>query len=101
MPAKAGQLRPVLFLFLIGSFFVLKTWSGADILLYFTLLSGLSSIPLWLECLTANPLAFKDVGSNPTPETQLIRAHGTLNGGGLYPVFYAGASERPWTSLNE
>ena len=30
-----------------------------------------------------------------------VRAHGTLNGGGLYPVFYAGATKRPWTSLNE
>ena len=48
------------------------------------------------------------MGSNPAPGTQLlentqnvVRAHGTLNGGGLYPVFYAGATERPWTSLNE
>ena len=37
------------------------------------------------------------MGSNPTPGTQLVRAHGTLNGGGLYPVFSAGATERPWT----
>ena len=41
------------------------------------------------------------VGSNPTPEHNIVRAHGTLNGGGLYPVFYAGATERSWTSLNE
>ena len=27
--------------------------------------------------------------------------HGTLNGGELYLVYYAGATERPWTSLNE
>ena len=41
------------------------------------------------------------VGSNPTPEHNFVRAHGTLNGGGLYPVYYVGATERPWTSLNE
>ena len=60
-----------------------------------------SSVAQWLERSTANPLAFKDVGWNPTPGTQLVRAHGMLNGGGLYPVFYVGATERPWTSLNE
>ena len=59
------------------------------------------TIACWLELSTAIPLPFKDVGSNPTPGMQLVRAHGTLNGGGLYPVFFAGATERPWTSLNE
>ena len=50
---------------------------------------------------TANPMAFKDVGLNTTPGMQLVRASGMLNGDGLYPVFFAGATERPWTSLNE
>jgi hypothetical protein len=30
-------------------------------------------------------------------ELNLVRAHGTLNGDGLYPVFYSGATERPQT----
>ena len=68
----------------------------------------MSSIAYWLERSTTNPLAFKDIGSNPAPGTQLlentqnvVRAHGTLNGGGLFPVFYTGATETHWTFLNE
>ena len=54
-----------------------------------------------LDHSAAFPVAFNDVVSNPTPGTQLVRAHGTLNEGGLYPVFFAGATERPWISLNK
>ena len=43
----------------------------------------------------------KSACSNPTPKRDMVRAHGTLNGGALYPVYYAGAAERPWASLNE
>ena len=41
------------------------------------------------------------MGSNLTPEHNLVRAHGTLDAGCLYPVYYVWATERPWTSLNE
>ena len=42
----------------------------------------------------------EDMGSNPTG-TYLVLAHGTLYRGGLYPVHYAGTTERLWASLNE
>ena len=54
-----------------------------------------------LRVLVSATTGSEGVGSNPTPELNLVRIHGILNGDGLYTVYYAGATERPWVSMNE
>ena len=37
----------------------------------------------------------------PNEHSNVVQDHGKLNGDGLYQMFYAWATERPWTSLIE